>query len=158
MSFGAVACRSELSSAVRSYRLPFGRRDSVIPFSVLNSQFSSRHRLGPAHELDQSLLERPGVDVARDAPARECAQRPAPGAARPRLSDVEGEPLDAPLLGGEIKQFLLGGPEIGQITLVRFHALHVIVIPAMLALLISLHVWRVRKDGGLAANEGADGE
>ena len=32
------------------------------------------------------------------------------------------------------------------------------IIPAGLALLISLHVWRVRKDGGLAANDLPDEE
>jgi quinol-cytochrome oxidoreductase complex cytochrome b subunit len=58
-----------------------------------------------------------------------------------------------PLMGATIKQMLLGGPEVGQEALTRFYALHIMLIPALLALLISLHVWRVRKDGGLAANE-----
>jgi hypothetical protein len=30
------------------------------------------------------------------------------------------------------------------------------VVPGILLLLISLHIWRVRKDGGLAANEVKD--
>ena len=59
----------------------------------------------------------------------------------------------APVLGSTIKAFLLGGPEVGQEALTRFYALHIMVIPAALALLISLHLWRVRKDGGLAAND-----
>jgi quinol-cytochrome oxidoreductase complex cytochrome b subunit len=59
----------------------------------------------------------------------------------------------APLVGDATKQMLLGGPEVGQEALTRFYALHVMLIPMILALLISLHVWRVRKDGGLAANE-----
>jgi quinol-cytochrome oxidoreductase complex cytochrome b subunit len=59
----------------------------------------------------------------------------------------------APVVGGQLGQFLLGGPEIGQEALTRFYALHVIVIPALITLLISIHLWRVRKDGGLAANE-----
>lgn len=59
----------------------------------------------------------------------------------------------APLVGGQVRQFMLGGPEIGQETLIRFYALHVIVLPALIGLLISLHIWRVRKDGGLAVNE-----
>ncbi|CAG1772933.1 menaquinol-cytochrome c reductase cytochrome b subunit [uncultured bacterium] len=58
-----------------------------------------------------------------------------------------------PLMGATIKQMLLGGPEVGQEALTRFYALHIMLIPALLALLISLHIWRVRKDGGLAANE-----
>ncbi len=59
----------------------------------------------------------------------------------------------APVFGDTVKQMLLGGPEVGQEALTRFYALHVMLIPALLALLISLHIWRVRKDGGLAANE-----
>lgn len=58
-----------------------------------------------------------------------------------------------PLMGSTIKAFLLGGPEVGQDALTRFYALHIMLIPAAMALLISLHLWRVRKDGGLAANE-----
>ncbi|MBI5567249.1 MAG: cytochrome b N-terminal domain-containing protein [Chloroflexi bacterium] len=58
-----------------------------------------------------------------------------------------------PLMGATVKQMLLGGPEVGQEALTRFYALHIMLIPALLALLISLHIWRVRKDGGLAANE-----
>ncbi len=58
-----------------------------------------------------------------------------------------------PLMGATIKKILLGGPEVGQDALTRFYALHIMVIPAFLALLIALHIWRVRKDGGLAANE-----
>jgi quinol-cytochrome oxidoreductase complex cytochrome b subunit len=59
----------------------------------------------------------------------------------------------APLMGEVAKKILLGGPEVGQESLTRFYGLHIMVIPALLALLISLHMWRVRKDGGLAAND-----
>jgi quinol-cytochrome oxidoreductase complex cytochrome b subunit len=59
----------------------------------------------------------------------------------------------APVGGDLVKQFLLGGPEIGQPALTRFYALHVIFIPLGIALLTSLHIWRVRKDGGLAAQD-----
>ncbi|MFQ6015313.1 MAG: cytochrome b N-terminal domain-containing protein [Anaerolineae bacterium] len=57
----------------------------------------------------------------------------------------------APLLGSEIRFILLGGPEVGQNALIRFYALHILAIPLFLTLGISLHIWRVRKDGGLAA-------
>ncbi len=59
----------------------------------------------------------------------------------------------APLIGSTAKGILLGGPEVGQEALTRFYALHIMIIPAGIALLTSLHLWRVRKDGGLAANE-----
>ncbi|CAG0947240.1 partial Menaquinol-cytochrome c reductase cytochrome b subunit, partial [Anaerolineae bacterium] len=61
-----------------------------------------------------------------------------------------------PMMGATVKKILLGGPEVGQEALTRFYALHIMVIPAILFLLISLHIWRVRKDGGLAANEAKD--
>ena len=63
-----------------------------------------------------------------------------------------------PLMGKTIKKLLLGGPEVGQAALTRFYGLHIMVIPAILFLLIALHIWRVRKDGGLAANEVKDEE
>lgn len=56
----------------------------------------------------------------------------------------------APLMGDQARAILLGGPDIGQSTLIRFYALHIMVIPLSMIGLISLHLWRVRKDGGLA--------
>ncbi|RME75612.1 MAG: DUF4405 domain-containing protein [Chloroflexi bacterium] len=56
-----------------------------------------------------------------------------------------------PLIGPKIRLMLLGGFEVGQNALTRFYALHIMVIPLLMTLLISLHLWRVRKDGGLAA-------
>jgi len=62
----------------------------------------------------------------------------------------------APVAGAAAREILLGGPEVGQNTLIRFYTLHVAMLPLSLALLISLHIWRVRKDGGLAANNGPE--
>jgi quinol-cytochrome oxidoreductase complex cytochrome b subunit len=45
---------------------------------------------------------------------------------------------------------MLGGNVVGQEALIRFYALHVIVLPAFAVLLIAVHLWRVRKDGGLS--------
>ncbi|RMF04772.1 MAG: cytochrome B6 [Chloroflexi bacterium] len=59
----------------------------------------------------------------------------------------------APGIGGQARSYLLGGPEVGQAALTRFYALHVMAIPLAMGLLTALHLWRVRKDGGLAANE-----
>ncbi len=59
-----------------------------------------------------------------------------------------------PVLGKQIQVLLLGGPEVGQEALTRFYALHVIGVPALMLGILSLHVWRVRKDGGLAASDG----
>jgi quinol-cytochrome oxidoreductase complex cytochrome b subunit len=48
---------------------------------------------------------------------------------------------------------LLGGVEVGQPALIRFYTLHIILIPFVIAILVSVHIWRVRKDGGLAIND-----
>jgi quinol-cytochrome oxidoreductase complex cytochrome b subunit len=56
----------------------------------------------------------------------------------------------APLVGKSIRFFLLGGSEIDQNALIRFYVLHVVFLPGLLFLLFSYHMWRVRKDGGLA--------
>ena len=55
-----------------------------------------------------------------------------------------------PFIGAWLSQVLLGGPEIGAATLLNFYGLHLSVIPIALLFLMSLHFWRVRKDGGLS--------
>jgi quinol-cytochrome oxidoreductase complex cytochrome b subunit len=57
----------------------------------------------------------------------------------------------APFIGDQVKTFLLGGREVGQDTLVRFYAFHIFLLPTLLVLLLGLHFWRIRKDGGLSA-------
>ena len=52
-----------------------------------------------------------------------------------------------PLIGGQLKDLLIGGDQIGQSTLLRFYALHVAVLPATLVMVLGVHIWRVRKDG-----------
>jgi len=52
-----------------------------------------------------------------------------------------------PLLGGKAQDLLIGGPQVGQNTLLRFYALHVAVLPMSLFLMLAVHIWRVRKDG-----------
>lgn len=59
----------------------------------------------------------------------------------------------APVLGDQVRAILLGGADVGQNALIRFYALHVIVLPFLIIILISLHIWRVRTDGGLAGQE-----
>jgi ubiquinol-cytochrome c reductase cytochrome b subunit len=52
-----------------------------------------------------------------------------------------------PLVGPFIRRFLLGGDEIGELTLPRFYALHVLVLPLALLALVSLHLLLVRLYG-----------
>jgi cytochrome b-561 len=56
-----------------------------------------------------------------------------------------------PLVGEQVRRLMLGGTVIGQPTLLRFYALHCFLLPAGVLVLTSWHMWRVRKDGGLAA-------
>jgi len=58
-----------------------------------------------------------------------------------------------PGVGPSLKNFLLGGEEIGPETLIRCFGLHIAVLPFLWTILTSLHLWRIRKDGGLAAPE-----
>jgi quinol-cytochrome oxidoreductase complex cytochrome b subunit len=52
-----------------------------------------------------------------------------------------------PVVGGIVRDLLIGGEQIGQATLIRFYALHVAVLPVGLAMFLMVHIWRVRKDG-----------
>ncbi|HET7710348.1 MAG TPA: cytochrome b N-terminal domain-containing protein [Thermoanaerobaculia bacterium] len=55
-----------------------------------------------------------------------------------------------PLIGDTVRELLLGGRTIEQPTLIRFYVLHVIFLPGAALVLFGYHMWRVRKDGGLA--------
>jgi quinol-cytochrome oxidoreductase complex cytochrome b subunit len=56
----------------------------------------------------------------------------------------------APIVGDKIRFVLLGGNYIEQSTLLRFYVLHCFFLPVLVLFLFSWHMWRVRKDGGLA--------
>ena len=56
----------------------------------------------------------------------------------------------APTLGGQARFVMLGGFEVGPSTLIRFYTLHVIALPLLAAIFMSVHFWRIRRDGGLA--------
>jgi len=62
-----------------------------------------------------------------------------------------------PWIGETIRVLLLGGGTVGQGALLRFYVLHVAVLPAILGLLVAIHFWRIRKDGGLSRPAGAPG-
>lgn len=61
-----------------------------------------------------------------------------------------------PIIGQSLTRLVLGGPEVGADTLLNFYGLHISVIPVMMALLMSFHFWRVRKDGGLTQPKPAE--
>jgi quinol-cytochrome oxidoreductase complex cytochrome b subunit len=51
--------------------------------------------------------------------------------------------------GGFQRQLLLGSDVVGEEALIRFYLLHVMILPLALSTLLAVHIWRVRKDGGL---------
>ncbi len=55
-----------------------------------------------------------------------------------------------PIVGEQIRFSLLGGSTIEQSALIRFYVLHCFFLPTLVLILFSYHMWRVRKDGGLA--------
>lgn len=63
-----------------------------------------------------------------------------------------------PLTGPALSTFLLGGSEIGSETLLRAFALHAGVVPLAFLLFVALHLWRIRRDGGLALPPDATAE
>ncbi|MBK9315446.1 MAG: cytochrome b N-terminal domain-containing protein [Acidobacteria bacterium] len=59
----------------------------------------------------------------------------------------------APIVGNDIKFLLLGDTNVGQEALLRFYVLHIAVLPLIITVLVSIHFWRIRKDGGLSRPE-----
>jgi ubiquinol-cytochrome c reductase cytochrome b subunit/menaquinol-cytochrome c reductase cytochrome b subunit len=53
----------------------------------------------------------------------------------------------APFLGPYIGDFLRGGPEFGATTLSRFYAIHMLLIPGLMAALIGFHLYLIAKLG-----------
>jgi quinol-cytochrome oxidoreductase complex cytochrome b subunit len=68
-----------------------------------------------------------------------------PGAALLRLGDV-------PLIHAydDARFALLGGSFVGEGALLRFYVLHCVGLPLAIAVLMAVHFWRVRKDGGIS--------
>ena len=62
----------------------------------------------------------------------------------------------APVIGAKMQFLLLGDTTVGQEALLRFYVLHVVVIPLAITMLVAIHFWRIRKDGGLSRPPEAD--
>ena len=59
-----------------------------------------------------------------------------------------------PVVGDDVKFLLLGGNAVNENALLRFYVLHCVVLPLFLVVLVSVHIWRVRKDGGIYLGSG----
>jgi quinol-cytochrome oxidoreductase complex cytochrome b subunit len=60
-----------------------------------------------------------------------------------------------PLLGPRLRFLLLGGNIVSENALLRFYVLHCVILPFAIALGVAVHLWRVRKDGGVRGSVGA---
>ncbi|MEN8235820.1 MAG: cytochrome b N-terminal domain-containing protein [Actinomycetota bacterium] len=63
-----------------------------------------------------------------------------------------------PLIGDTVKEILLGGSAVGGETLIRFYVLHVAVLPVSLIAVITVHIWRWRKDAMLTLDPEPGGD
>jgi cytochrome b6 len=56
-----------------------------------------------------------------------------------------------PVMGPQIRFMMLGGHSVNANALLRFYVLHCMILPLSAILLVAIHFWRIRKDGGLYA-------
>jgi len=63
-----------------------------------------------------------------------------------------------PGIGQTLQRMILGGTEIGSATVINFYALHTIVVPLSLVMLMTWHFWRVRLAGGVVVPRGSADE
>ncbi len=83
-----------------------------------------------------------GSNMARATPL---LGQEGPGAA---LLTVDG--IDLITSASDARFVLLGARFVGENALLRFYVLHCVAIPLGAALLMAIHFWRVRKDGGIS--------
>ena len=61
---------------------------------------------------------------------------------------VDGRPMITTV--SDARYGLLAARVVSEETLNRFYVLHCVAIPLAVALLLAIHFWRVRKDGGIS--------
>jgi len=59
-----------------------------------------------------------------------------------------------PVLGSRIRYLLLGGNIVGENALLRFYVLHCVLLPTAISFGVAVHLWRVRRDGGVGGSAG----
>ena len=68
-----------------------------------------------------------------------------PGSALLRIGDIQ---IVSQL--SDAKFAMLGGRFVGEAALLRFYVLHCVVLPLVLMVLMGVHFWRIRRDGGIS--------
>jgi quinol-cytochrome oxidoreductase complex cytochrome b subunit len=83
-----------------------------------------------------------GSNMARATPL---VGHEGPGASFLQIGDI-------PLVtaGSDVRFALISGKTVGAATLLRFYVLHCVAIPLGAGVLMAVHFWRVRKDGGIS--------
>jgi quinol-cytochrome oxidoreductase complex cytochrome b subunit len=61
-----------------------------------------------------------------------------------------------PVLGSQVRTLMLGGNEVSAATLLRFYVLHIYFLPAVITVVLAIHIWRVRKDNFAVVDRRAD--
>ncbi len=56
-------------------------------------------------------------------------------------------PRDIPVVGEFITRMVLGGPTVSGLTLTRFYAIHMLLLPAMMGVFVVVHIYLVRIHG-----------
>ena len=83
-----------------------------------------------------------GTNMARASPF---LGSEGPGAALLSLGDINFVHA-----ASDIRFALLGGRFVGEAALLRFYVLHCIGFPFIIMILMAVHFWRIRKDGGIS--------
>ncbi len=63
-----------------------------------------------------------------------------------------------PVVGGGLREWILGGSEPGPKTLMNFYAIHTAILPALLLFFVPFHFWRIRKANGLVIPRKSENE
>jgi quinol-cytochrome oxidoreductase complex cytochrome b subunit len=77
-----------------------------------------------------------GTNMARSTPLV--------GATGP-FHEILGAQID-----NDVRFAMLGGTIVGQNALLRFYVLHCMAIPVIFVIMMAVHFWRIRKDGGIS--------
>jgi quinol-cytochrome oxidoreductase complex cytochrome b subunit len=59
-------------------------------------------------------------------------------------------------IDNDVRFALLGGTIVAQNALLRFYVLHCMAIPLIFCIMLAIHFWRIRKDGGISRPESAE--
>ena len=63
-----------------------------------------------------------------------------------------------PVIGPSLKTLAVGGAEFGNLTLTRLYTLHVVVLPVLCVLLLTIHVALMRREKLITSRKAADGD